>query len=64
MDLDQEARRHREEQTIHRGKYKGRKIKTGKNTLRHLARFVLIGRRGWTQCPPPRLAGASGKWPA
>lgn len=37
------AWRHREEQTIHRGKNKGRKIKTGKHTLRHLARFVLIG---------------------
>lgn len=37
------AWRHCEEQTIHRGKNKGRKIKTGKHTLRHLARFVLIG---------------------
>lgn len=37
------AWRHREEQTIHRGKNKGIKIKTGKYTLRHLARFVLIG---------------------
>ncbi|MBR0875363.1 site-specific integrase [Bradyrhizobium tropiciagri] len=37
------AWRHREEQTIHRGKNKGIKIKTGKHTLRHLARFVLIG---------------------
>jgi integrase len=37
------AWRHREEQTIHRGRNKGRKIKTGKHTLRHLARFVLIG---------------------
>jgi integrase len=37
------AWRHREEQTIHRGKNEGRKILTGKYTLRHLARFVLIG---------------------
>jgi integrase len=37
------AWQHREEQTIHRGENKGRKIKTGKHTLRHLARFVLIG---------------------
>lgn len=35
--------RHKEEQTIHRGKNKGIKIKTGKYTLRHVARFVLIG---------------------
>jgi integrase len=37
------AWRHREEQTIHRGKNKGIKIKTGKYTLRHVARFILIG---------------------
>jgi integrase len=37
------AWRHREEQTIHRGKGKGTKIKTSKHTLRHLARFILIG---------------------
>lgn len=37
------AWRHREEQTIHRGKNKGIRIKTGKYTLRHLARFILIG---------------------
>jgi integrase len=35
--------RHKEEQTIHRGKNKGIKIKTGKYTLRHVARFILIG---------------------
>jgi integrase len=35
--------RHKEEQTIHRGKNKGTKIKTGKHTLRHVARFILIG---------------------
>jgi integrase len=35
--------RHKEEQTIHRGKNKGTKIKTGKYTLRHVARFILIG---------------------
>ncbi|TYO65405.1 tyrosine-type recombinase/integrase [Bradyrhizobium hipponense] len=35
--------RYKEEQTIHRGKNKGIKIKTGKYTLRHLARFILIG---------------------
>ena len=28
---------------IHRGKNKGIKIKTGKYTLRHVARFILIG---------------------
>jgi integrase len=37
------AWRHREEQVIHRGTNKGIKIKTNKHTLRHLARFVLIG---------------------
>lgn len=37
------AWRHREEQTIHRGKHKGTKIKTSKYTLRHVARFILIG---------------------
>jgi integrase len=37
------AWRHQEVQTIHRGKNKGLKIKTVKHTLRHLARFVLIG---------------------
>jgi hypothetical protein len=37
------AWRHKEEQTIHRGKNKGIKIKTGKHTLRHVARFILIG---------------------
>lgn len=37
------AWRHREEQTIHRGKNKGKKIKTAKYTLRHVARFILIG---------------------
>jgi hypothetical protein len=31
------AWRHKEEQTIHRGKNKGIKIKTGKLTLRHVA---------------------------
>jgi integrase len=35
--------RYREEQTIHRGKNKGVKIKTGRHTLRHVARFILIG---------------------
>jgi integrase len=35
--------RWKEEQTIHRGENKGIKIKTGKYTLRHLARFILIG---------------------
>lgn len=35
--------RHREEQTIHRGTNKGTKIRTSKYTLRHLARFILIG---------------------
>lgn len=35
--------RHREEQTIHRGQNKGIKIKTNKHTLRHVARFLLIG---------------------
>jgi integrase len=34
---------HREEQTIHRGKNKGVLIKTAKYTLRHIARFILIG---------------------
>jgi hypothetical protein len=37
------AWRHKEEQTTHRGKNKGIKIKTGKYTLRHIARFILIG---------------------
>ena len=37
------AWRYREEQTIHRGDNKGIKIKTGKYTLRHVARFILIG---------------------
>jgi integrase len=37
------AWRHREEQTIHRGKNKGIKVKTSKYTLRHVARFILIG---------------------
>jgi integrase len=37
------AWRHREQQTIHRGRYKGTKIETGKYTLRHVARFILIG---------------------
>ncbi|MCA1379525.1 tyrosine-type recombinase/integrase [Bradyrhizobium sp. BRP05] len=37
------AWRHREEQTIHRGERKGIKIKTQKYTLRHVARFILIG---------------------
>jgi len=37
------AWRHKEVQTIHRGKNKGIKIKTGKYTLRHVARFILIG---------------------
>jgi integrase len=35
--------RYREEQTIHRGENKGVKIKTGKYTLRHVAKFILIG---------------------
>jgi len=35
--------RHRETQTIHRGKNKGQKIATEKRPLRHLARFILIG---------------------
>ncbi|MGP9810355.1 tyrosine-type recombinase/integrase [Rhodopseudomonas sp. NSM] len=35
--------RYREEQTIHRGKNKGQKIKTAKKTLQHVARFILIG---------------------
>lgn len=37
------AYRWREEQTIHRGENKGIKIKTDKLTLRHVARFILIG---------------------
>jgi integrase len=37
------AWRHREEQTVHRGKNRGKKIKTSKYTLRHIARFILIG---------------------
>jgi hypothetical protein len=37
------AWRYKEEQTIHRGKNKGIRIKTGKYTLRHVARFILIG---------------------
>jgi integrase len=37
------AWRHQEVQTIHRGKNKGLKVKTAKHTLRHLARFLLIG---------------------
>lgn len=35
--------RYKEEQTIHRGKNKGIKIKTDKYTLRHVAKFLLIG---------------------
>jgi integrase len=37
------AWRYREIQTIHRGKLKGQKVVTDKPTLRHIARFVLIG---------------------
>ena len=33
----------REQQTVHRGKLKGRRIETTKRPLRHLARFILIG---------------------
>jgi integrase len=36
------AWRHQEEQTIHRGKNKGLKVKTAKHTLRHVARFILV----------------------
>ena len=49
LDRNQAARllwaawRHREVQTIYRGRNKGIKIKTGKHTLRHVARFILIG---------------------
>lgn len=35
--------RHREIQTRHRGRDKGRKLPTEKRPLRHLARFILIG---------------------
>jgi integrase len=35
--------RHREVQTVHRGRAKGQPIATDKRPLRHLARFVLIG---------------------
>jgi len=35
--------RHREMQTIHRGKNKGQKVATEKRRLRHIARFILIG---------------------
>ena len=35
--------RYREVQTCHRGRFKGTKIQTSKQPLRHLARFVLIG---------------------
>ncbi len=35
--------RYKEEQTIHRGENKGVKIKTEKYTLRHVAKFILIG---------------------
>jgi integrase len=35
--------RYREVQTVHRGPRKGEKIVTGKHTMRHLARFLLIG---------------------
>jgi integrase len=33
--------RYREEQTIHRGRNKGQKMRTDKRPLRHLARFIL-----------------------
>jgi hypothetical protein len=57
------AWRHREEQTIHRGKNKGIRVKTGKYTLRHVARFILIGLYTGTRASaiaaasPRRLAG-------
>jgi integrase len=35
--------RAREEQTVHRGPFKGQKMLTNKRPLRHLARFILIG---------------------
>jgi integrase len=35
--------RHREVQTIHRGKNKGQRVTTVKRPLRHIARFILIG---------------------
>lgn len=35
--------RHREMQTIHRGRHKGEKVQTAKFTLRHVARFILMG---------------------
>jgi integrase len=35
--------RYRETQTLHRGKHKGEKVNTDKRSLRHLARFILIG---------------------
>ena len=35
--------RHREEQMIHVGAMKGHKVETRRRTLRHLARFILIG---------------------
>jgi integrase len=35
--------RYREQQTVHRGRHKGRPIATDKRPLRHLARFILIG---------------------
>ena len=35
--------RYREQQTVHRGRQKGRQIATDKRPLRHLARFILIG---------------------
>jgi integrase len=35
--------RYREKQTVHRGKQRGNQIETDKRSLRHLARFILIG---------------------
>jgi integrase len=35
--------RHHETQTVHRGRFKGQKIKTKKRPLLHIARFALIG---------------------